>query len=138
MSAALASVASKLQMPVILLEGFGHRAMNSVAFKLLSTNERREVAINAEPWDRYAGTRPEIIIQLPAPGSVSLPRETDFFAPEQQVRVLRAPHANEMGTIVSVKGLTTFPGGLRASAAEVHLETGKNVILPLANLEILA
>jgi hypothetical protein len=137
MSPALIPVAARLQIPVILIEGFGRRPMNPVAFKLLTTNERREVALNAEPWDRYTGTRPEVIIPLPAPGSVALPRETDFFAPNQLVRVLHPPYASYVGTLVRLKGLTTLPNGLRVQAAEIQFENGKNIVLPLANLELL-
>jgi hypothetical protein len=136
MSPALISVAAKLQIPVILIEGFGRRPMNPVAFKLLTTNERREVALNCEPWDRYAGTRPEVIIPLPAPGSVALPRESDLFAPNQLVRVLHPPFASHVGTLVSLKGLTVLPNGLRVQAAEILLDNGKNIVLPLANLEL--
>lgn len=138
MSPTLVPVAARLQIPVILIEGFGRRPMNPVAYKLLSTNERREVALNAEPWDRYAGSRPEVVIPLPAPGSVALPRETDFFNPGQVVRVLHPPFASEVGTIVALKGLTVLPSGLRVQAADVQLESGKNVLLPFANLEVLA
>jgi hypothetical protein len=138
MSASLAPIAARMQIPVILLEGFGHRPMNTAAFKLLTTNERREVALNAEPWEPYSGTRPEIVIPMPGSERLSLPQETGTFTPEQQVRVLRAPHAGEIGVILGVKGSALFPGGLKAQAADIRLESGQTVVIPLANLEVLA
>jgi hypothetical protein len=138
MSASLASIAAKMQIPVVVLEGFGQRPMNSVAFKLLTTNERREVALNAEPWEPYEGTRPEIIIPMPGSEKLSLPQETGIFSPDQQVRVLRPPHVGEIGVVMGIKGRAVFPGGLKAQAADIRLESGQVVVIPLANLDVLA
>lgn len=137
MDPSLAAAAGKLPIPVMLIDGFGQRVMNTAAYKLLSTSDRREVALNAEIWDRYKGTRPEAIIPLPSSGELPLPRETDEFAPGQQVRVLRSPYAGKIGTLLEVRGLAVFPNGLRSLGAEVRLENGETVILPLANLEVL-
>lgn len=137
MDTGLQATAAKLPIPVLVLEGFGVRPMNSATFKLLTTTGRREVAVNAEPWDSHAGTRPEAVIPLPASGSPALPRETDFFAPGQQVRSVRSPQAGKIGTIMSLPGMRPFPSGVRAQAAEVRLETGETLLLPLANLEVL-
>ena len=138
MSASLASLVKKSPLAVMLTEGFGHRPMNPVAFKLLSTNERHEVALNAEAWDRYTGSRPEVVIPLPGSGVVPVLHETDIFAPAQQVRVLRSPNAGEVGTIVSLKGQALYPTGLRAQSAEIRFESGQTVVIPVTNLEILA
>jgi hypothetical protein len=138
MSTSLVSLAKHLNIPLILIEGFGHRPMNPVAFKLLSTSERREVDLNAEAWDAHIGTRPEIVIPLPGSGALAQPRDTGVFAPDQQVRVLRAPHTGAVGNLVSLIETFVFPNGLSAPAAEIRLESGKSVVIPLANLEILA
>jgi len=134
----LLTAASKCSFPLVLIEGFGARPMNPIAFKLLSTNNRREVALNAAGWDRYAGRRPEIILPLPAPGNTPAPRETGNFSPETMVRILRAPHTGRIGIIQNLKGTISFPGGLRASSAEIRFEDGDRVVLPLANLEMIA
>jgi len=136
MEASLVPVAMKMRYPILLTEGFGRIAMNSAAFKLLTTNERREVSICAESMDRMKGIRPEIIIPLPASGD--LPIETDTFANGQQVRILRAPHRGQIGTLTNVyEELTSLPIGIRARAGDVQLESGESVLLPLANLEVL-
>lgn len=134
----LIPLASKMRVPLLVVEGFGQRPMNSAAFKLLTSNERREVALNAEPWDRYAGTRPEIVIPLPATGELPVPKETVFFTPGQQVRVLSNPYAGKIGILVEIPGLTVFATGLRAPGAEVRFENGESAILPLANLDVFA
>jgi hypothetical protein len=122
----------------MVIDGFGRLGMNSAAFKLLSTSERREVALNAEPWDRFEGKRPEVVIPLPASGELPLPRNADVFSPGQQVRIVRSPHTGKTGTLVSLRpGNTVLPSGIHAPAAEVRLESGDSAIVPLANLEVL-
>ncbi|HEX7973129.1 MAG TPA: hypothetical protein VF498_01865 [Anaerolineales bacterium] len=133
----LIPLAAKAGIPVVVIEGFGCQPMNSAAFKLLSTNERREVALNAEPWEPYAGTRPEVVIPLPATGEPPLPKDTDSFAVGQTVRVVKAPYAGSIGTLVETGETAVLASGLRAPTAEVRLENGENAVLPLANLEVL-
>ena len=62
MASALIPVAARMPYPIVLIEGFGLLPMNSAAFNLLVSNDRREVALNAEPWDRFANRRPEVFI----------------------------------------------------------------------------
>jgi hypothetical protein len=135
----LLSVASRMPYPILVLDGFGKIPMNSAAFKLLTTNERREVSVNAEPWDLYSGSRPEVVISLPTTGVITQPVEAGYFVPEQQVRVISAPYRGKIGTIANLDpGLYLFPNGIRALAAQVNLETGEDAVIPLANLEVLA
>jgi len=43
-----------------------------------------------------------------------------------------------VGEIIGMKGQASFPSGLQLPAAEVHLEEGKQILIPLANLEVIA
>jgi len=138
MDASLIPYASRMHYPIVIIEGFGHIPMDATAFKLLTTNDRREVAVNAEAWDRFKGVRPEILIELPAPGELPIPQETDHFAPGQAVRAIRAPYAGKIGRIARLSpGLVNLPNGLKAAAAEIQLESNEQVVIPLVNLEIL-
>jgi hypothetical protein len=129
--------AREMQYPIIVTDGFGPLPMNSVAYKLLSTNIKRDVTVNAEAYDRYSGARPEVIISLPISTDLPALREVETFAPGLQVRMRRPPAMGMIGSIVTVKpGLTTLLSGLRAPAAEVKLENGETVVAPLVNLEV--
>lgn len=137
MHPALIPLAQQARYPILILEGFGARPMNEAAYRILSTNLKREVTLNAEPWDRYSGVRPELFIPLPVAQEPPIPREIETFAPGQQVRLRRAPHVGEICTLIALRpGLTTLPTGLRAPAGDVRLSGGEQLLVPLANLEV--
>lgn len=138
MEARLIPVAAKSSVPIIVLEGFGQRPIAPVSHKLLASHERREVALNAEAWNAFTGVKPEVFFPAAVPGAVTPAPDFVPLDVNQQVRIFRPPHAGEMGTVEEIKGVTVFPGGLRARAALVRLENGENAIIPLANLEVLA
>lgn len=130
--------AAQAPFPVLLTDGFGQRPMNSAAFKLLTTNTKREVTLNAEFYDRQSGTRPEIFIPLPFTQEPPEPRDMETFAPGQVVRVCYLARPSMIGTVVQLRpGLSTLPNGLNAPAAEIRLETGEQALVPLTNLEVL-
>jgi len=136
-SPALLPAAKQMRYPIIAIDGFGHMPMNSAAYKLLTSNAKREATINAEAFNRHTGARPEIIIPLPVSQEPPLPKDIDTLEPGQTVRLRRAPHAGTVGTLTSLRsGLSTMPSGLRARAADVKLDNGEKIVVPLVNLEI--
>jgi len=129
--------AREMRYPILVTDGIGSLPMNSAAYKLLSTNAKREVTLNTEPYDRYTGARPEVFIALPISAEPPMPNEVEIFAPGMQVRMRRPPSMGMIGSIVAIKpGLTVLPSGLRAQAAEVKLENDETVIVPLVNMEV--
>src|SRR5690349_18802993 len=128
--------AYQMRYPILVTDGFGAMPMNSAAFRLLTTNEKREVTVNAEHFDRFYGNRPEVIIPLPVTAEPPEPNPFAPFAVGQTVRLRRPPNAGMIGTLSNLPaGLSALPSGLRAPAAEVQLETGEAVLVPLINLE---
>ncbi len=137
-SPSLIQLAAQMQYPIIVVDGFGKIPMNSSAYKLLITNAKREVTLNAVPFDRQAGARPEILIPLPVTQEPAQQRDVETFAPDLQVRLTRAPHAGAVGILTGLlPGLTAMPSGLRVAAAEIRLDSGEQIVVPLANLEAL-
>ena len=138
MSPALIPLASQVHYPIIVVDGFGQRPLNEIAYKLLTTSAKRETTLNAEAFDRQAGTRPEIFIPLPVTQEPPTPNEIEPFALDQPVRLTRDPHAGKIGTLVGLPpGLMAIASGLRAAAGEVRLDSGEQFLVPLANLEVL-
>ena len=133
----LIPIAREMRYPIVLTEGFGALPMNIAAYRLITTNAKREATLNAEALDRYSGARPEIIIPLPASNPPPIPHDVEVFAPGQTVRLRRQPGAGQIASILGLHdGLATFPSGLRAAAAEVRLENGEQLLIPLVNLEV--
>ncbi|MCJ7723202.1 MAG: hypothetical protein MUP03_03625 [Anaerolineales bacterium] len=133
----LIPLALQMRYPIMVTDGFGQQPMNSSAFKILSTNNKRDVALNAEPYERYGSIRPEVVIPLPVSQEPPISHAMETLAPGQQVRLRLDPHACQISTLVGlIPGLTTLPNGLRLPAAEVRLENGEQLIVPLVNLEV--
>jgi hypothetical protein len=129
--------AYQMRYPILVTDGFGAMPMNSAAFRLLTTNNKREVTVNAEHFDRYSGNRPEVIIPLPVTSDPPEPSSFERFAVGQTVRLRRPPGAGMIGAISGLPGgMSVLPSGLRAAAAEVKLENGETVLVPLVNLEV--
>jgi hypothetical protein len=137
MDARLIPAASRLAIPVIVLEGFGKRPYNPVVYRLLTTNEQRSTAVNAEAWNPYTGACPEVIIPTPTPSTVVQPPEIVPLVPGATVRLLRQPGMGEIGHVVGLHQNTVLTSGLRARAADVQLEDGQTLLVPTVNLEII-
>jgi hypothetical protein len=138
MDSSLVPIAMNVSYPVLLLEGFGKLAMNQDAFNILVSGSRREVSVNAEPWSRITGTRPEAVIALPEGVQPASLADSAAFATGQSVRVISPPYKSAVGTLTTLQsGLSVLPNGLRAQTAGVRLANGDIVQVPLANLEII-
>jgi hypothetical protein len=135
----LVPIASQADFPILVLDGFGKITMNSYAFRVLASNEKREVAVNASNWDRFTDSRPEVIIPLPASDVVDIPKTSAVFTPGQAVRIIKSPLAGEVGKLIALKTEQTPMGnGLRVPAALVTLENGDQTVVPLVNLDVIA
>jgi hypothetical protein len=78
-----------------------------------------------------------VIIPLPVSNEPDEPNAYETFAVGQKVRMRRSPHAGMIGALLNLpSGMSLLPSGLRAPAAEVKLENGTTVLVPLVNLEV--
>jgi len=136
-----------IDLTVILTEGFGTMPMAGDTFEFLRAAEGREVSINGSTQVRAGVIRPEIIIPLddskagPAQPLEELltRRESERGEPGvgSKVRMVRNPKFGQWGRIVSLpEEPVIFETEARLPAAEVELEDGTRVFIPLANLEV--
>ncbi len=138
MDAALVPIASNMNYPILLVEGFGKLPINPDAFRLLTSSAMREVVVNAELWNRMGNSRPEAVITIPEGVSPEVPTEQATFAIGQTVRVVSNPYKSMVGTLTSLpQGFALLPSGLRAQVAEVRLAGEQTIQIPLANLEVI-
>lgn len=135
---ALLPLAMQMPYPIIVIDGFRKAPLNSVAFRLLTTNAKRETTLNAQPYNRFENTRPEIYIPLPIAETPPPPRDVIELAIGQTVRLTRTPHAGQIATVLALPdGKSQMPNGIRTPAAQVRLENGQEILVPLVNLEII-
>jgi hypothetical protein len=122
--------------PIIVLEGIGKIPFDMESFQVLTTSDKRDICINATAYQPYAEERPELIVPLPSIGE--LPIEAGEYTVGKKVRILAAPYAAQVGTLVQVrKGLTRLKNGILAQAGDVRLKNNENLTVPLANLDML-
>lgn len=134
---ALIGLAREMPYPIVVTDGLGALPMNSAAYRLLTTNAKREAVINAESYNRYTGAKPEVIIPLPISSEPPPSPDAQTLAVGLQVRMLRPPALGALGVIEKMlPGLTVLSSGLYAPAAEIKLESNEIIIAPLVNLEV--
>lgn len=137
MSPDLIPFALEAPYPVILLEGFGSQSLNPGTYTLISTNVRRAVTVNAVKFDRLGGEYPEVFIPLPISQDPPELRRADLFQPGQTVKLISLSRSSRIGILNHlIAGYVGLPNGLRVRAAEVQLDNGELVIVPLSNLRL--
>jgi hypothetical protein len=124
--------------PIMITDGFIGQPMAAPVFQLLQQAEGREASLFGQS-STSGGHRPEIIIPMPA--TQPLPAG-DLENPElsvgDQVRILRAPYASQVGKVVAVFPLPRRSTlGIQTPGADVELPDGQVVFVPDANLDLL-
>jgi hypothetical protein len=137
MNADTAMAAMGLSFPVVLTDGIGDRPMAEPIFRLLQQSEGREATLFSRDGGR-PGSRPEIVIPVPAPAEVDKGPAGQPLVSGRQVRLLRAPYASQVGRVVALHD-RPWPGplGLRLAGADVQLADKQIVFVPYANLELI-
>ena len=135
----LIGLARKMPYPIIVTDALGKQPMNATAFKILSTNNQRDnVSLHGDNFNRHKGTRPEIVIPLPQTNLPPEPLDVENFRTGQSVRLVRAPHVGAVGQLIELPAKQQLlPNGLRVTAGQVRLENGEQISVPLVNLEVL-
>jgi len=139
MAASLREFALGLTFPVILTEGFGRRQPTALIYRLLQSNMGRQAAFDATTPEHGAWERPEIVLPLPAGGTFpEAPSLTRALAVGSNVRLTRAPWDGILAEVVALPPTPQFiDNGLRTQCARVRLPNNREVLVPLANLELL-
>jgi hypothetical protein len=133
----LVPVIQESGLSVIVTEGFGDWPMHAEAFELLNACAGQEVCVLPRAGDGQA-QRPEVFCFTPGPDRPALAEPSEALSIGDWVRVLRAPHQNAVGEIVSLpRHPQRLASGIIAWGAEINLESVGTVFVPLENLEII-
>ncbi len=138
MSPSLIPTARQMPYPIIVLDEFGSKPMNTLSKNILVSNRDRNIALNAQKYDLYQGVFPEVIISLPSQRDAEPPQEIVELAPGQQVMIISGPHISKIGRVETILGSGyTFPSGVKDQAVEVSIPKESNVVLPQKNLRVI-
>lgn len=126
---------------LVITEGFGDIVMAQRTWALLASHAGREASVNGATQIRAGVMRPEVLIPLESEAqdqSAATNPEAGYLELDRTVRMIRDPY---FGMIGKVSGLPSEPqvlaSGSRARVLEVKFETGENVVVPRANVELI-
>lgn len=126
---------------VVVTEGVGRHAMCARAFELLASYDGWEAYLDGRTWlHGPAMRRPQVVIPLPRanPAEIASEGDSEQLIPGCEVRLLGSDSLGRTGQLIALpRGMAETPGGLRFRPAEVLLEDGSVVVVPVENLEVL-
>jgi len=131
-----------IPLSIIVTEGFGVMRMAQRTFNLLRRLDGQLASINGATQIRAGVIRPEIVV--PLEGS-DHPLEAMPTAESQQldlgvpIRVIREPYFGRLGRVRALPPeLVEIESGARVRVLEAELDDGTVVVVPRANVEIIA
>lgn len=131
----------KVGITLVITEGFGEIAMAKRTFELLASHEGDEAAVNGTTQIRAGVMRPEIVIPLSAAAAAHEKASTEaggLLEIGTTVRVIRDPYFGILGTVAALPPEPqVLESGSKARVLEVRFESGKNVVIPRANVELI-
>jgi hypothetical protein len=131
----------RVGLTLIVTEGFGEIAMAERTFKLLASREGDHAAVNGATQIRAGVMRPEIVIPL---SDRELAQQAESVVTEgyldlgKPVRIIRDPYFGLIGSVSGLpQELRVLASGSKARVLEVKLDSGENVVIPRANVELI-
>ena len=124
---------------LVITEGFGDIAMAARTFELLKTYEGEAASVNGATQIRAGVMRPEIIVPSTADDQSA---ENKFDAGQLEigrpVRMIRDPYFGMLGTVAELTAEKAVLGsGSKARVLAVQLDSGEEVTVPRANIELI-
>jgi hypothetical protein len=125
-----------INLTLILTEGFGSIRMADRTFKLLQSLEGQIASINGATQIRAGVIRPELIVPRAAAAEAEAERhDLDIGTP---IRIIREPYFGQLATVAGLPPeLQQIPSGAEVRVLVARLQSGEEVIVPRANVEII-
>jgi hypothetical protein len=127
--------ASHMPLPLVLTEGIGSFAMDSVTFQQLSQRSG-DMALVSAATDPRRAIRPEVLLPLPL-GAPAMPMPADdTISLGARVRIIAGPQRGARGEVVyQFAQRQVIAPGLVVPAVRLRLEDGASQVVPLAFIE---
>lgn len=129
-----------IPLTIIATEGFGTLAMATRTFDLFNSLEGRAASINGATQIRAGVIRPEVIVpaieKLSGNVVTSSSNVLDIGTP---IRIIREPYFGRLGTVSELPPeLVVVESGTEVRVLKAKLDSGEDVVVPRANVEIIA
>lgn len=125
---------------LVVTGGFGRVPVEDAAFRLLRALAGQQACLSGQTRVRAGARRPEVIVPLVTEADddvAAVPPPS--LAVGSRVMVVREPWFGCCGRIGELpRDAVRLPNEVRVGAAHVDLDAGRSVVVPLANLEVLA
>jgi hypothetical protein len=130
----------QIPLTIMVTEGFGFLNMAERTFKLLQALEGRVASINGATQIRAGVIRPEIIAPSDEIRSDAPARDEALeLALGTPIRVIREPYFGRIGSVTELPSqLVVVDSGTEVRVLKAKLESGEEVTVPRANVEIIA
>ncbi|MFY9234620.1 MAG: hypothetical protein WAO58_09195 [Fimbriimonadaceae bacterium] len=129
-----------INLTIMVTEGFGFLTMAHRTFKLLESLAGQVASINGATQIRAGVIRPEIIVPSnEARSGVPARDEALELAIGTPIRVIREPYFGQLGAVTGLPAqLMEVDSGTEVRVLKAKLEGGDEVMIPRANVEIMA
>ncbi len=130
----------KIDVTLMVTEGFGFLPMAQRTFELLKAIEGHDASINGATQIRAGVIRPELIVPEPKhAGTAAAEAKALSLEIGTQVRVIREPYFGQLGSVTELPAeLITLDSGTHVRVLRAKLGSGEEVTVPRANVEIIA
>jgi hypothetical protein len=124
---------------LMVTEGFGFLNMAHRTFELLQELDGKTASINGATQIRAGVIRPEIVVPLPLTGPAKVAGMGGNLDIGSAIRVIREPYFGQLGKVTELPHqLMVVDSGTEVRVLKAQLEGGHEVLVPRANVEIIA
>jgi len=128
-----------IDVTLLVTEGFGYLNMAHRTFDLLKSLEGKTASINGATQIRAGVIRPEIIATLELSGETQVAGMGGNLDLGSAIRVIREPYFGRLGVVTDLPHqLMVVDSGSEVRVLKAKLEGGDEVLVPRANVEIIA
>lgn len=129
-----------IPLTIIATEGFGTLTMAHRTFELFKSLEGKQASINGATQIRAGVIRPEVVVPNEnATGAAAKEAGGGMLDIGTPIRVIREPYFGQIGRVTGLPAeLQVVESGTEVRVLNAKLEDGREVMVPRANVEIIA
>jgi hypothetical protein len=130
----------QIGLTILVTEGFGFLSIADRTFNLLKSLEGLRASVNGATQIRAGVIRPEIVVAKPESDTKIEPDDEAFeLKTGSPIRIIREPYFGKLGVVTDLPTtLNVLESGTEVRVLKAILSDGQDVVVPRANVEIIA